>query len=1471
MSFLLSANDVNILEMRVSASMLSGITWYPFIETQGSDGTEYTLAEEYLTATFVNIGGNPFVEWGQLYYDLDTNVIDVTALDDSAVFVISALSVLEEGGEPATASAVYLLPYYITQQQITANQLSATLSAYYIQVSTASTLHIPENTELYWEFGPTYNMLSAGFGDDYNIINLATSVSAQERSLSATELTLAYAGLLYDITEYTQLTIVNDKYKLSPLSSMMVFEESYVETILNPRIDITVSESASSYTLLSAVQNTVPVSGDVLISWNVDDTTNVIATTAGSWYELGEYGTANELNPIILSSFDLSQTYIYTLSSFTGEITGTFRPYYAVTETSSLTARINKLDTETNTYRYNLKGLGITNGLLHNISPYQYIAWDCDNTSICNAKYASNGVTPYNFGSISVARNIDDINIEILPVITTLSPNTCSISFHLCSLSGSKINQGIYCTYDFDIHFEEWLSNDVMDPRFRFQYEPDTWNTIFRPTTGSAYYNISNTSILPQGSIGQLLFTFDNTVCSVPFDLRTAAAPSGVTHEFNTTHGTICSISLMVCASAVGFDDFVIREANAKQIIFTDIPVASGFIAYPEWHWNGTLWEHVVDSYEHNKGDILLPDIPLSAYGLCHTENIFLSSDQDGMEYYQWIITDENDSYYSNTTIVEEPTAWISFKTVKETSRAGISAALFTGLLSAGMHPLYYDTPVGIKFNNFSSVYDPITSEHKKVLDTYGTGELGINATILSISHNQLPAPNYLIVSGSYTQPNETTPFGLNINSYYFDLSSEFWHIRENANNFVSDLASKSMYIKTDDDGRSYLGVPKNETTKILLIPGFEYSLQLKSAHPSATDWCFNNIIYNGDSLSQEITAYPMNPLVYTPNRFMITGSNIKFENLVPAFSAVSGFVWSDRDSYFFTNTNNPYITSYDYTSINDLSLRTYYDFNGVTTYNSTTFNDIVNIIDSYRAYDTDVTRIHGSTRMEFPHSLDDCYMPPNEWTIKDTFNNAIIKLSENLNYLENQSKLYDIPPTTYIGWFGSLYYNNSAIRTRWFTNTPSNSYMYKNPGNALDINVFKSCYVKDNTMYVSKGTTVEILSGNFWATKISEKQYKSMGDDFINIKTIDLDSTNRIYLLDTYDPDNLTAGSKNRIIVYDYNETTRQWNLLYEWGGLGGITARNKFNNPSDLHIDSYDILWIADTENKCIKKFTKTGSWLATLTSEYFTDIEKPLSITSDDYNNFYVLTTSKIIKFNENNINVFDIDIGATRIKKCKDNGFIYIVYNDKIIKYNVNGASAGSIAENDFADYTKQYIDTYHDEYRNLYILNNNHILKYSDQLSIISLKLDTVSNMWPLESLLVSKDENIQDWVVNRCYQRLWDNIEIFRRSLIGKFGYQTYQNVTETTYTTAIQPPEGFDYCNYDWLYDYGRTITENTVFEYDKPVVVSFSIDEYIPLPHQKNTIYIGLNEINAMGVYNRVIAKLYENLATILNMIDD
>lgn len=1467
-----TANFDNYMELWLSGNT-SPISWVPFIYTTGSNGAGFETAEYIASATYA-FSQMPVI-WNSGGYSSNPDIqyISMTALQDSSVIYISAC---DAAGVVLTGYP--LDPYYIGVKPIpvATSQLTAALSAFFLKRSNDVMVNIPSGA-FRWTIDPANEGIYGGLSANFNEYAVNTTNPISGTSVSASKITYSYppSGAYDQIASIT--FNLSDRYRTGGL--VTDFTIPAYSLTFNPSITISNGDADTNTSILCAVQDGQNLNNSFWLNWNADDTTGLHALTGANLdkiYPFNSVSYASAIETIKLSATDLSKSYTYSLSSFTGITSGQFRPYGLTTGSTIITARNVQLPNEENVYVYTSHALGVTTGIAHNLSPIQYITWENDASNVQANR--SDDTTSYTFDTIGTAANIDSLYLRITPPTVTTAPKICTTSFRICALSGSNLNEGILDIYDFNIQYTEWLSTDYFNPKFRFQYEPETQATIYRPVSSGTtiLYKVSNTSKLPDNSIGSITFTFNTGVCSIPYDITNGqSAPSGVTYPFNTDMPSVCSITMSVCASATGYSDYFVRDAPSKQIVFANIPVASGFVVYPEFAWNGSGWDQVVDSYSLDRGNILLSNSILSAYGLCHTENFFLSSNVHGVSSSTWSIQNTDGTGTSYATTVNEATAWVPVKTPQNSAYLSVCAAVFTEGLSSDMPSRYYDVPSGSRFANFSTTFNPITSDHRQHIKIVGANNTAITPDMLAGINVQHPAPNNLNLAGKYDSLASGSLFTAYVPAFYFGLSSEFWNETVRASTVVSNSAYKRAFINVDDIGDSFLGVPLNEKTKIRITPSLEYTLQLKTQHPSANDWCIDSNYVAGSSNSIEVTAYPMVPVIYTPNRYILSGSSVSFDNLVQCFSAVSGFNWTDRNQVAVLTSCTPYTTAFDDEGNYSIQLNNQYYLGSSINSVSNTFTDIVRVQGKYLQFNPEIVRIFQVTDLALPYDAQDCSMPPNEWVVKDTFNATIKKLNDNLTYLGNMAHLYDVPPTDYVGWYGTLYYNNSARRTRWFTSTPHDSYAYDHPEFSLDqpFDNLQTCCVKNNIMYVSNGTTVSILSGDIFGTRVGYRTYKTIGDNFVNIRSVKLDSSNRIYLLDSYDSNNREAGSKNRVLVFSFNFDTNEWRLLYEWGGLGGKGARNKFNNPGDMHVDQNDALWVADTGNLCIKKYTRTGSWLATITSEYFTDTELPVSVTTDVDDNLYVLTTNQIVKFDSAGalINAYPIESGAIKIENCQDGGFIYATYPSKIVKYTQDITVAGNIGSNEFVSYTEDYRDVYHDEFRNLYVVNSNHILKYIDLLSLISLKLNTEDLIWPLEKLLVQKDEYIQDWVINRCFQRLWDNLEIFRQSLIGKFAYQTFRNVTSMTLVSSTPPPADFDYCTYDWLYNYSRLVTEDVVFEYLKPVVRTFTPDEYKAFPYSKEMVYIGINELNAADVYNRVINKLHECEELLLQMIND
>ena len=1454
MALTLSAFNLDTLTFTICANQ--GVAWQNL--SRGTFGyeidTNYPYASGCSTSTACS---SVSVTWGSPFPC--TSSISLTAISDTTTLSLCAYLT----ATPTTSAIYNFNPYHLYIQQNRINDTSLSATAWYQQVSTGNLKPINGDFIIDWSIA-TINT--------HNLTAIQPTIHYFDTHLNGTAQTISTIYLSSNSSDYLTYNLI--------LSSPKALSISDTNIIINGPITVQQLELSTSYIKLSAIQYNLPLSPDKLLIWNIVPYTNGIESLTGNNTPTLTFNTtysALTAGMVILSTTDLTNSYLYTLSSYTGMVSGAFRPYDYLTHNTTLSTSVITIDDSVQQHQYALDVHGIkkeVHDVIHNLPLNSYLVWKnvTTDTGIAVTKLDN---TTYNFNTIEATNNIEKLNLYITPNSTTTYPRLCTYSFIVCALSGFSDNETIAMA-PFNIQLQEWLDSELFNPAFTIQYEPIAVNTIYRPLT-SGNYRITNDSLLPASSVGKLIYTFNDVVSTIAYNTITDVAPAEIYHNFNGLTPCICSINLTVKTSCANYSAYVIREAITKNIHFVDFPVASNFVVYPEYTWTGSDWGQVVYSAGTNSGEILSANIGLSAYSFGHVENFFVSANDVIANQYVWSVQNSLDNSVQTSTILTSPTGWLAIQAPIGTTTHSICAAFYTSALPITMPKMYFDDPIGQRYPNFSTTFETPTSIHRKHINFYGMENGALLPIIKSVETNPAGIPSNVYLTGGYNYNGgaiNDTPFNYYIGAFTFVLSSNYAVVEKSAN-ILSDSAVTKLFINVDDIGDGYLSFPKFEVSSMDIIPIINITAQLKTPHPSSNTWTFTNTHLSSYENKENLKLYPVVPTIYTPNKYTLTGIDIKFENLVECFSGIQDLTWRDRENNKIETTCVPYITSFNSEGAVDLTLTTQFSaYEGILTLTNN-FKNIINIDSNYATYDPNINRLYIATELKLPYNYEDVSIGANDWLVADTFNASITKLYENLDYLQYMSQLYDVPPTEYYGWLGTLTYANSTNHFRWYVNSPNINYGYNRPDYAIDdkFTKLKDIFVRDNIMYVSNGTTVSVLSSDFRATTLGSIGYKTIGDNFTNIKAIKLDSDNRVYVLDTIDENNVLNGSKNRIIVYTFDQTTGTWSMIYGWGGLGGANAKTKFNNPNDFYIDNLNRLWVVDTGNNVVKQFTRTGSWLQTISSDLFND-DAPLSVVLDENDNIYVLTSSKIIQFSNSGVYISHKSLtnsGAKTIRPCSDEGFAYICYSDKIVKYMYSDGNEAIFANNDFVNYSENYQNVFHDEFRNLYIIANNHILKYIDKLFIISLKQDTDNKLWPLQSCFVDKNEYIQDWTINRCLNRFYDNVAIIHKSLMGKFAYKTVQTSTNITTLSTIPTPsiEEFDYCNNDFLYGSGRYVTNDVVFEYIKPTVRTFTTDEYRILPFSKDNIYIGINELVTAPVFSRVFKKLYECQLTLLEMI--
>ena len=361
----------------------------------------------------------------------------------------------------------------------------------------------------------------------------------------------------------------------------------------------------------------------------------------------------------------------------------------------------------------------------------------------------------------------------------------------------------------------------------------------------------------------------------------------------------------------------------------------------------------------------------------------------------------------------------------------------------------------------------------------------------------------------------------------------------------------------------------------------------------------------------------------------------------------------------------------------------------------------------------------------------------------------------------------------------------------------------------------FTGVVSKQNKLYTSLRTIIKLFDSDYTATYYSFRDSFDGVLAFSNIKNICMDSENKIYVLDNI---------LSQVAVYTYEPDTigDDWTLFTNWGGFGTAASTNKFSNPNDIHIDQFDDVWVTDTGNGCIKHYSNTGTWLNTITDDEL-KVNAPLSVAIDSQRMIHVLTKKEIRVYTYEGIYKQSYSYSESTTSKAPvkintsyNREVIYLALETQVLKFFRNGVFAGYIIQE--KENLPPITGLYQDEYRNLLITAGDKILKYPDLMTQKLLKGRLPSNYWSLQDILINKEEYVQNWVYTKAFQRMWDNIEIFRNTLL-------------------------FD--------------TTNPCKAYKEPV-------------HGKEKMIIGQNEIVTSTVVNRVIRYLWENFETLIDYFD-
>ena len=503
---------------------------------------------------------------------------------------------------------------------------------------------------------------------------------------------------------------------------------------------------------------------------------------------------------------------------------------------------------------------------------------------------------------------------------------------------------------------------------------------------------------------------------------------------------------------------------------------------------------------------------------------------------------------------------------------------------------------------------------------------------------------------------------------------------------------------------------------------------------------------------------------------------------------------------------------------------------------------------DLFAVYDGRESIINAPTT-DMIHNVDACGVGVNSSGDYREFNAIIASVYDNMNYLLDYSNSlggfpisyenrYGLVDATDLGWSG---YPDAGANEWVYDTTPNARMMTTNDTNVIIVN-------KPST----GDNTIIIQGQDGHDSQIEIKQYGYLGYKVGDVIGINASDSTFIVLDRTVDN---SGDPVSVLLIYVRDGVT--YNLATYWGDNPDLDE--SLAGAIDMAVFDDNIYILLENE---IKIFNNIGYLLRTIDTS---EIENPTSIGVTKY---YILVsdvdetvlpaTSFIVEIDPTTLD-FKYHNLTGIFENYTPNGFyegapiqaiatggvgtyFYIVTDTLIYKltydYKVVDKFGEVIADVAFNAGKDTGVDKYQITYisgsdnAGLAISTNYDTHRVTDTIVLLGMiDNDLSSKLWSLPQCSISGDEYATDWVYNRCFDRLYDNIRHVHRSIIG---------VPNTTFNLPINNVE-----------------------------LGGFRPDQYTALPYDKNEIYVGMNEIHAEPSVNRAFRMLYNCMAHILGIL--
>jgi len=243
------------------------------------------------------------------------------------------------------------------------------------------------------------------------------------------------------------------------------------------------------------------------------------------------------------------------------------------------------------------------------------------------------------------------------------------------------------------------------------------------------------------------------------------------------------------------------------------------------------------------------------------------------------------------------------------------------------------------------------------------------------------------------------------------------------------------------------------------------------------------------------------------------------------------------------------------------------------------------------------------------PWKLNDIKIGSNEWAVAGTINNSLQKIQDNFDYLQSVSQILSLNINfNLVEWTGILNQSNTTPLTgyAWRTTIPGLNDGLFNTYNSVSAIGFADGTVKDFKSYRFTNNSAPdyynyiafagLGSNPDYIQVRTNDYYNTLVLSAANIGSFNMPKFNSLSAIDSYN-DELFILDTDTVYKVDLNINDGILTPIAQVGGEYGTRSNNiGFNNPVEIKAWNAKI-YVADSNNSCVKVYNTALGWLSTL----------------------------------------------------------------------------------------------------------------------------------------------------------------------------------------------------------------------------------------------------------------------------------